>query len=254
MNRLLSRHISSLLAVLEPAEKLAYITPSHPLFRAMAAEARKRLLHVWSGERALPPRRLAARRVGKAEPPSAVFTFMGQINAGPEILEERILAVRVKPDLQVLESDALHWLDLDAKTGEVPYAELLRIFGKHFEKMREEAAKAANAELQRASESLILRIRELARALNKDLEDDLKDRLAEIEEEEKEYLGLIEASGQRLLMPEEERKAGGFDARRLSAKTQAENRRKEITMFARVDPPAEARPLGALFLVPESQA
>jgi hypothetical protein len=114
------------------------------------------------------------------------------------------------------------------------------------------ASRTAQEILTNSAETLAAKLRELGRSLRDNVETDLADRLAEIAEDEKVYLGLIEPTGQARLFPEEERRAGGFDARRAAARAQAESRRNEIADFEKVDPAPQPRPLGALLLVPES--
>lgn len=240
------------LAVAEPSEKLGFITPSHPLARALAFEARKKLLHAWEGDRALPSRRLAARRVPSSEAASIVFTFLGEMQSGPRLLEERILAVRVAPDSKLIaEKDALRWLEAPSKAGEVPHALLEKLFGTAFTDMQAAAAREVAHRISDAARELSDKLQGLGRTLREHVDTDLADRMAEIAEEEKAYLGMIEEGGQERLFPEEERKSGGFDARRAAAKTWAAERLKEIAEFEAVDTPSSPRPLGALLLVPE---
>ena len=89
-------------AVKHKADEVDFITPLHPLIQALAAESRRQLLQVYAGERGLPPRRLAARRVAKEEPASGVFTFLGNIEGGGGLLEEHLIAIRISSDLKLI--------------------------------------------------------------------------------------------------------------------------------------------------------
>ncbi len=234
------------------AEEVEYLTPLHPLVQAALAEAKRRLLHVYPDARGLPPRRLAARRVPAGEPPSVVFTYLGAIVGGGGLLEERLMAVRLTPTLEDIgePEDALRWLDPTADPGEAPHALLSRLFEERFDAMAERAQAIAAEQLQvRARELADQRARQ-ADLLERDLERDLADRLAEIEEEARRQrtdqdtgqIGLFGANG---TVPR------GAPARRAAIEAQAEERRAELQAFRRIEPPQAPRPLGALFMVPE---
>jgi hypothetical protein len=128
------------------------------------------------------------------------------------------------------------------------------LFGGCFAQMTARAASEAAALLaERARQLRAQRLRQ-AETLRRDLEVDVADRLAEIQEDERRARGLVEASGQQRLFGPQEPTRTGFDARRAAVEKQAEDRRKEISEFAGVDDPAAPRPLGALFLVPAGRA
>ena len=67
-------------AVRHHPDELEYLTPLHPLVRAIAADARRRLLQAYPSVRGLLPRRLAVRTVRQGQKPSVVFTFLGTIS------------------------------------------------------------------------------------------------------------------------------------------------------------------------------
>ena len=69
-------------AVRYRSDEVEYITPLHPLVKALAADARRRLLQVYPNVRGLPPRRLAARMVPPNEPASVVFTYFVSLRGG----------------------------------------------------------------------------------------------------------------------------------------------------------------------------
>ncbi len=232
-------------------EDVEYLTPLHPLVQALAVDARRRLLQVYPQVRGLKPRRLAARTVPAAEPPSIIFTFLGAIEGGGGLLEERMLAVRVDTD-GALHGDPdrnLSFLDESQEVGDVAAAMIETLFASRFESMRERAADAARRWLEERAEALRARRREQANVLRRDLEVDIADRLREIDDEERRSRGLIEETGQQRLFPDEVGR-GGFEARRAAVKAAEAARREEIAAFEEVRAPEAPHPLGALFLVP----
>jgi superfamily II DNA or RNA helicase len=239
-------------AVHHRAQEVEFVTPLHPLVRALAADARRRLLHVYPGERGLPPRRLAARTVPASESPSIVFTFLATFTGEGGLLEERIMAVRVALDGRILgDAEANErYLEGIADSGEVEPALLERLFRHRFDHLRDAAAQEARRWLEARADRLRARRQEQAAVLLRDLEVDVADRLREIREVEEQELrarGLIEDTGQQRLFAS----VRGFDTRRAAVRAHEEKRRQEIAAFAQVNPPEPPRPLGALFLVPE---
>lgn len=233
-------------------EEVEYITPLHPLVRALAADARRRLLQVYPNVRGLPPRRLAARRVPGSQVSSALFTWLGRIEGGGGLLEEHLLAIRVGLDGGILGTpeENLRWLEPDAP-GEVSQEALRSLFEGRFEALREAARAEAERWFARRAEALRTHRRRQAELLRQDLERDVADRLREIDEEERHARGMIESTEQRRLFAE--REAYGFAARREAVSTYREQRSAEIAEFEQVADPLPPRPLGALFLVPEGQ-
>lgn len=241
-------------AVTHRAADVEFITPRHPLIQALATDARRRLLQVFPGARGIPPRRLAARRVAKSKATSIVFTFLGTISGGGGLLEEKIIPVRLTPDLRVVvdQDEALRYIEVDGSPGEVPPTALRRIFVGSFDAMAAKAEEYARRNLATRAQALRQRRMDQAKILRKDLELDIKDRLGEIAEEERRARGMIdETTGQLLLFGDHQPKASSFEARRVAIELQAEQRRKEIAEFEEVQEPDGPRPLGALFLVPE---
>jgi superfamily II DNA or RNA helicase len=241
-------------AIRRKPDAVEYVTPLHPLARAAAAEARRRLVQVWAGTRGVPPRRLAARRTASSAP-SAVFTFLGAVEGGAGLLEEHVLAVRLALDGAVVGSpeEALALVSGAGGGGEVRPAEVIQIFRDRFASLSEAAMIAAREALAGRARTIRERRAEQTAVLRADLERDLADRLREIGEEESHARGLVNDAGQRSLFAAEERAAYGFDARRAVAETQAEARREEIACFERVAEVAEPRPMGVLFLLPEAE-
>lgn len=239
-------------AVAHRAEEVEFVTPLHPLVRALAADARRRLLHVYPGERGLPPRRLAAKTVAAGESPGVVFTFAGAIAGEGGLIEERILAVHVALDGTIL-GDAVgneRYLEASGDTGEVEPHLIEQLFRHRFEQLREAAFREAQRRLGARAEMLRARRQQQAAVLLRDLEADVADRLREIEDEERRARGLVEATGQQRLFAELDG-VRAFDARRAAVRAHENERRQEIAAFTRVNPPEPPRPLGALFLVPE---
>ncbi len=236
---------------------MEFITPLHPLAQSLAAEARRSLLQVYPDRRGLPPRRLAARRVPKDQPPSAVFTFMGVVTGGGDLCEEHLIALRVTTRGQLLGSpeEAYQLLRHEALPGEVPPSTITALFSAHFEQMAETATSFAQQHVARRIEALRLRRAEQAEVLRSDLDTDLADRLEEIQDEERRALGLIdERTGQLRMFSVDDHRPNGFQSRRAAIEAQADARRAEIADFERVDEmtgPSAVRPMGALFLVPE---
>ncbi len=242
-------------AVRYRGDQVEYVTPLHPLARALALDARRRLLQVYPNVRGLPPRRLAARAVPPGEPASAVFTWLGEIRGGGGLLEERLLAVRVAVDGRVVgtSQENLCWLQNGA-AGNVPRTALERIFRDRFDELRARARAEAERWLKRRADELRALRRSQADLLRKELDRDVADRLKEIDEEQSEARGLVEDTGQMRLFAGRDKGRGGFEARRRVVQAYQEQRREEISAFEEVLDPFPPRPLGALFLVPEGDA
>ncbi len=234
------------------ADEVEFITPVHPLVKALAADARRRLLQVYPNARGLPPRRLAARSVPPEEPASVVFTWLGRIEGGAGLLEEHLIPVRVDLEGRSIgePEENRRWLVAEA-TGDVPKEALERLFGQRFRALLERARGEAEGWIRRRAQPLRAYRQEQAEVLRRDLERDLADRLQEIEEEERRARGLVDATGQLRLFAEQE--VSGFQARREALESYRRQRLEEIAAFERVEEPVTIRPLGALFLVPNQR-
>jgi hypothetical protein len=236
------------------AADVEFITPLHPLARAMTSEARRRLLQVYPDEKGLPARRLAARRAPKGEAASIVFTFLGSIAGTDGPLEDRVLAIRVTPDLELVEDPATawRWLAKVDQPGEVPPDLAGKLFKGRFDAMARKALETALGCLKDRAQAIREERAKLAEALWQDAKIDLADRLREIEEEERRAQGMVERETHQLrLFAAEDARKISFDAKRQVARVQAEKRGEEIDAFAQVQQPAAPSPLGALLLVPE---
>ncbi len=232
------------------ADEVDFLTPLHPLVRALAADVRRRFLQVYPSTRGLPPKRLAVMSFSANEPPSVLFTFLTSIKGGGGLLEEKILAVRVDIHGDILGDPEgnLNFLST-SNPGEASREQLEKIFSASFIQMRERAFQEAERWTRKRVEAIRSRRAKQAEILRRDLETDIADRLKEIDEEEREARGLIEETGQRRLFAEQE--AGrGFSARRAAVESYQKQRLQEIAELETVDDPPPPQPLGALFLVP----
>ena len=237
-------------AVRHRPDAVDYLTPLHPLVEAAAADARRRLLHVFPATHGIPPRRLAAALAPEGEPASVVFTFLGSIAGGGGLLEERLLAVRVARNGSVFGTpgEGLELVQGARTCGKVDAGEVQRLFADGFDRIRERATATARDWLERTVAQLRLRRREQADLLRGDLAVDIADRLDEINEEERVVHHPVGTEGQQRLFPAQ-RARGGFQARRAAVEVAAEQREAELAAFERIDPPAAPRPLGALLLL-----
>jgi len=241
------------LAVRFRSDEVEYITPTHPLVRAMAGEARRRLLQVYADERGLPPQRLAARRVAADQPPAVLFTYLGAVAGADGLAEECLIAVLAAVDGATCRpvDDPAAFLADDRQVGEVPAATVERLFSAEFDRLAEQARAVAEAELQRIADDLRARRASQAALLRRELETDIADRLRELDEEEKRATGRIDDSGQQRLFAEDPRAGAAYRSQRAMIETHREQRLRELDEYARVEDPAPPRPMGAAFLVPE---
>jgi ERCC4-related helicase len=240
-------------AVRYRTDDVEYITPLHPLARAIAADARRRLLQVYPDGRGLPPRRLAVRAVSPSERPSVVFTFHGALGDEDGPVEERILAVRVSPNGDVLGDpiENLRYITEPFNPQEVEPSLVQTIFAVSFNAIRDRATDEAARWLASRAEALRRDRRWQAEIMIHELELDSADRIHEIEEEEKRSRGLIEESGQQRLFSEVgEFSPQSFAARKAVVESFSSQRRQEIEAFAKISDPGPPLSMGALFLVP----
>ncbi len=240
------------IAIRYKPDEVEYLTPLHPLIMALAADARRRLLQAYPSVRGLPPRRLAACRVGQSESPSILFTFHAAVSGGNGLLEERILSIKVDLEGRVRGNpeESLNFMNAFAFPGEVSGDVVQNLFAGNFDKLRAIAAREAQSWIESRAVSLRKRRSGQARMLLRDLEIDTTDRLREIDEEEKRSTGLIDATGQQRLFAAQDSKRS-FESRRAAVRSYAEKRRQEIAEFERVEMPDRPSSLGALFLAPE---
>jgi hypothetical protein len=241
------------IAVAEPADGLEYLTPTHPLVQAIAADARRRFLQVYPDERGLPPKRLAAQRVPGDHPPAVLFTFHGAV-AGPEgVIEEVVLPVRVDFEGRTVgdaEADA-ELLREASRPGEV-LSDALELFRPRFEELLRTATDEAARRLAARAAEIRARRATQAEELRRDAGAYTKDRLRELAEEEARARGRIEASGQmRLAWVADEPARYSAEAKRKAVEMHYQQRLTEIDAYETVHDPAPPRPLGAMFLVPE---
>ncbi len=241
-------------AVRHRADEVEYVTPLHPLVRALADDARRRLLHVYPDARGLPPRRLAALVTDRDEPASATFTYLCVVEGGGGLLEERIVSVRVDVTGRVIGAAETGSAVPEGNGAEAPDPAVVEAaFAAPFEAMVQGAGAAARAWLDARVEELRARRTEQAAKLRRELEQGLADRIREIDEEERKARGLVDA-GQQRLFAREGGGAAGFAVRRSAAEAQASSRREEIDAFEKVEASGPPRPLGALLSVPAAAA
>ncbi|GIW40960.1 MAG: helicase [Candidatus Binatia bacterium] len=233
------------------AGEVEFLTPLHPLVQALAADARRRLAQVYPNARGLPPRRLAARIVPRGEPASVVFTWLGRIEGGADLVEEHLLAIRVDLEGRTLGNprENLRWLETES-AGEVKRQLLEKVFASHFSRLQEAARAEARRWIEERTEALRRHRAAQAKVLLEDLERDVADRLREIEREEREAKVVLDAKGQASLFGEAERLPGAA-TRRAAVEAYRKQRIAEIEEFEKVFDPPPLEPLGALFLVPE---
>jgi len=240
-------------AVRYRTDEVEYITPLHPLARALSAAARRRLIQVFSSGGAIPPRRLAARAAALSDPPSVLFTFHGSISDEDGPVEERILALRLSTDGNVLgdPADNLSILTESGPDIEIDPITLEKNFASCFDNLRDLAVAEASRLLKsRASEFRRCREQQ-AKAWLDELEADVADRLREIEEEEKHSRGLIEETGQqRLFSADGDAGPRSFAARKAAVGAFKEQRKKEIENYLKIHDPEPPLSMGALFLIP----
>ncbi|MBI2899237.1 MAG: DEAD/DEAH box helicase family protein [Planctomycetes bacterium] len=232
------------------SEEVEYITPLHPLIRAFADDARRRLLQAYTVDGRV--RRLAARRVPADQPPSALFTYLTGIQGTGWVLEERLLAIRVTPSLEDVSDPGKDLTFLSGEApGEVRGDSLERAFKNAFPAMAAKAAEIAARRLNDRADELGRERNAVARRLEIDLDRDVQARLVEIDEEETRGRGLVEPETQQLrLFAEGSMGKRFYAARRERVGQYADERRRDIADFRQVKVEAP-RPLGALFLVPE---
>jgi len=238
------------------AEDVEYVTPLHPLVRAAAAEARRRLVQVYPDERGLPPRRFAARRVAAGERPSVLFAFLGTVTGASGLREERLLLVRLGLDGDVIQNglDPASLLVADGRAGEVGADKLSELFAGRFDALVGRAAEEATRAIQARTQELRQRRAQQAQVLRADLQVDRADREREIDEEERRARGDLERSGQLRLTLDDGPRTGSEVARAKRAALEAfvAEREREIDELEHVDEPAPPAILAALFLVPDN--
>lgn len=243
------------LAVKTRPGDVEFLTPLHPLLRAIADDARRRLLHVYPDDRGLPAKRLAARRISTGGPPAALFTFFGVIEGSTGLIEERVITVRLSVDGTVqIDEEADRRLLANAgpvTVGEVSGRLLDVLFSQRFDELYTKAAEEAARRLAVRVQAIRGRRAVTGHLLREDMLRYAEDRRREIDDEERLMTGREDrATGQQFLWAAQPR-TSRFDARRSAVDTFVNRRQEEIAEFETVRDPAPPRPLGALFLVPK---
>jgi hypothetical protein len=242
------------LAVKTRPDELEFVGRRHPLVLAAAAEARRNLIQVYSGERGRWPRRLAARRVAKSEPLSVLFTCLVELVLGDGQVHEQWISLRVGLDAQVLKAGEMDWSLLQGAPGEVPAALLERVFKPAFSSLAALAQQETGRRAEVLAEALAVQRQKRAALLLKDAQEDLAGRLAMIAREESRAEGRLEESGQARLFAEQGYRADDWEKRRQVARRQAEERERVLAAYQQVKVQGTPRISAALFLVPEGLA
>lgn len=240
-------------AAVEPVDEVAFIDASHPLVRAIAGAARRRLAHSLDGQLPSSTRRLAACRVPRTEPPAVAFTFVARVTSGEEVVDESPFAIRVGANgagAEVIGSVA-SVLGIE-RPGEATAGELEAAFKSSFLALRELAMTEAQLWAS-ARRNEVARLRaQGAELLLADLERDVKDRTEELTRPAAS-LGSRETSTSTQETLELETPVDPELARQQAAlvETQAAARRKEIEAWTQIDETVDLVPLGALLMLPE---
>jgi hypothetical protein len=234
-----------------PAE-VEFLTPLHPLVRAIADDARRRFLQVYADDRGLPAKRLAARRIPAGEAPGILFTFFGTVEGTDGLVQEAVIPVRCGLDGQSTgdnENDRRLLTDVGS-AGEVSGALLGPLFAARFGDCCAAAQTEATRRLAARVDAIRARRSREAQLLRDDMLRYAEDRRRELDEEERFVTGREDRrSGQQFLWAAQPKT--GFDARRAAVDTFVNRRQEEIEAFVIIRDPAPPRPLGALLLVPE---
>ena len=234
-------------------EEVEFITPLHPLVRALETEARRTLLSVYPDSEGLPPKRLAARRVPSGEKPGVVFTFLAALTGDTGTIEEALLPIRVDIDGTVHNDlpSTMRIVYGEGDVGEVHTPTLSGLLSDRFDDLYARAKEAAGEYAAKLADAARARRSKIGQVLRDDLDSFKHDRLKEIDEEYRYIRSLVEESGQLILEIDAPRGKKEHQAKVAAVDTFVKKREEEIESFEMVSNPAEPRPLGALFLVPE---
>lgn len=235
-------------AIKFPPKEVEFINILHPLFRAMFTEARLGLTQPSLLSAQEIRGRLAARRSKRVKKPTVIFSFLGSFRSGAgQIIEERVIPVGFDEggkSIPLGEAEQL-WGSTKEPSGEVSWNEIELKFGKRFKELTGEAEGLTLAMAQKVKIEILQKRKALSSELMKDLDAYRRDRLQEIDKEEKDArLG----GGEQLLLFG--REVSGFQAKRERVKTYVSQREKEIKEFESILDPDAPIPLGALFLFP----
>jgi ERCC4-related helicase len=231
-------------AVRCPAAEVEFIHRLHPLFRAIAEDAYRELTMVPS--RGAPGARIAVRRHRSIESkPIAIFTFFERFSRP----DGSLLAVGLSSDGEPVPDAIVETIlrDVSTAAGEVKWEACEEVFGNRFEGLIRASGDAVRERLrERASMMRAARLRKSA-VLRNEAELYKRDRLAEIDQEEK-----AERSGTRAQISLFRDVATNWKARRAAVETHYVNRLRAIDTFEVVEEPSEPQPLAVLLVLPES--
>lgn len=230
-------------AVQYPSRDVEFITRLHPLFLAMRDYALRRLTA--SQSPSAPGARLAVRRHPSAESdPYAVFTFVGSDSSGTSRLLAIPVALRGEPLDIALGKLALHDSSIP---GEVEWQDVAAAFESSFADLQAKAGEIAEAEIARIEQGKMEARKELVQVLREDAEKYCADRLAEIDQQEKEAKLAEDEKGQLLF---KEYTVSGFKARRAAINTFHHRRLNDLESYERPAETVAPQPLGVLFVFP----
>lgn len=231
------------IAVQYPARDVEFVTRLHPLYQAILNEAYLKLTASHSD--AASTRRLAVRSHSKAKIPHALFTFSTDMSG--EI--PRLICMAVDDNGNTLDdSTAQAAMDETEPVGEVSWKTVADHFEKTFDKLQAAAHESTRKKLQSMVDELKRKRRNAAKVLRADAECYRKDRLAEIDREEKEAKLVLDADSQQLLFKGHE--VSGFKAKRAFIETFHQRRLKEIEQYENAIAVPSLQPLGVLFVFP----
>ncbi len=236
------------------ARDVEFITPMHSLARALAEDAHRRLLQAFADAPGLPARRCAVRAAPPGAAPGVAFTFLGSIQGGDGLVEEPLHVVRMTLAGNVLPDDGGVDVMADVTAGTTPpIAKVVEAITPAFDELLAKATAEARLRLRARTEALRAQRATLSRTLREEVKRDLNDRLREIELDARRRRGELEAdTGQARLFPSDgDVQRRGPETALRAARQVAEERERDLEVYARIDEPAPPRPLGVLVFAPE---
>lgn len=233
-------------AVKYPARDVEFITRMHPLYQAILNEAYLKLTA--SEPNAAGTRRLVVRCHSKAKHPYALFTYATNMNA--QLPRLMFSAVDLKGNAL---DETMTQIALDEKEpiGEVSWKMVSDHFENNFDTMQSAAHEITKTNLQSIADTLTLKQQSVAKLLREDSVRYRKDRLSEIDREEKEAKLALDANGQQLLFKGHE--VSGFKAKRAFVETFHQKRLEEIEEYGKAVEVPPLQPLGVLFVFPKGE-
>lgn len=226
-----------------PADQVAYIHRLHPLARAVAERALRELTLEPARNRFAA--RIAVRRHPLAEKPLALFTFLERLTHP----QGHVFGIAIGADGKILPPDMAERLLADdgSPAGEVSWEECEQAFAAAYPALQEKAADAAHALQGEIAERKRVRNNKFAKTLREEAALYKVDRLAEIDEQERE-----ESAGSRMQAELFGEVKTNWRARRAAVETIYAQRLGEIEHLAEAPDAGEPQPLGVLLVFPEN--